>query len=1170
MTSIPDRLTIVRMIRHCVLVIAVLAPSSLQPATPTSTAETRVVESLHSLPLAFERNQGQAPPATDFLARGAGYGVSLSNGNAHIALRYGKDAPPAAIDLRLAGTRHNLKPTGRKPLPGSVNYFIGNDPSRWRTDVPTFGRVEYPGVYPGVGLAYYGHQGQLEYDFIVAPGADPSAIRIALEGARSVKIDSEGSLELETGGAPIRFRKPVTYQAIAGTRRPVNSSYKMTGPNQFAFSLGLYDHRYPLVIDPSLIYSTYLGGSGFDYGTAIAVGPSGNAYVTGYTSSMDFPTDNPEQPFFTGSSAIFVAKLATNGASLVYSTYLGGSEYNYPYAIAVDSSGAAYVTGLTEASDFPVKHALYSSLNGGEDAFITKFSPTGNSLVYSTYLGGSGADYALGIAVDSSHNAYVAGSTESSDFPVTAGSYQAASSGSCSFVTKLDSAGTALSWSTYFGQNCSAQTSAIAVDSQQNAYLTGAAFPGLPVTAGAPQATFGGGSHDAFMAKLNSTGASLAYCTYLGGSQTDSGTSIAVDANGNAYATGLTQSTDLPVTASVLQTTSGGGYDAFVAELNSTGTAWQYLTYLGGQRDDYGYGIALDSSGDAFIAGYTLSNNLKHTGALQPSLAGNQHILYKTTASGTSWTASDTGLPATPVVIAVDPASDSHWVAATTEGLYQSSDHGAHWQATSQFVGADMYGLAFSPAGGTVYASSFTNVYYSSDSGTTWNFAGVAPCAASNLAVSPSSPTTLYLGSSCGAQSIDGGQTWVTMGGALDGAFFNTIVIDPQSQSTAYAGTSFGLFGSTDGGQSWSSLNLAGLQYPNVTSVAIDPTTPANVYAAANGSIYASTNSGSTWTLESRGLTAQVNSLTLAPSQPSTLYAATLSGVFLSTNSAASWKAAGETTNSISLVAVDSLNADTAYAATSMNPDAFVAKINPTGTKLLYSTYLGGSGMDYALAIALNSNGGAFVTGSAQSSDFPSTPGAFQTATGAVRTTAFVAEIGPKTPACTYSASPGSAFFYSAGGTAHFGVVAPSGCKSTPATSASWITVTSYGGTGASPLAIHVASNTGAARTGTVTIGSQTLTLSQAAAGCTYLLSTNGISFPQTGGIQNINVTAGAGCGWVVTGLPLWFTVTSGASGTGNGTVTLDAVSNPFPGSRGGFATIANLPVGANQSGTSQ
>jgi photosystem II stability/assembly factor-like uncharacterized protein len=1157
------------MIRSSALFTITLTPFILQAAKPEAVTAPALTESLHNLPLAFERNSGQAPATADFLARGAGYGVALYRGNAHISLHGAETSGPVAIDLRLAGARRNPKAAGRQALPGKVNYFIGNDPSRWRTDIATFGRVEYSGVYPGVDLAYYGRQGRLEYDFIVAPGGDPSAIRLGIEGARRIRIGAGGDLVLETGGAPIRFRKPVTYQTIGGTRRLVRSEYRLAGARQVAFSLGAYDRRYPLVIDPSLAYSTYLGGSGFDYGTAIAVSSHGNAFVTGYTSSLDFPTVNAEQAYFTSYSGIFVAELAANGESLVYATYLGGSDYDYPYSIAVDSTGAAYLTGLTESSDFPMMNALYGSLNGPEDAFVTKFGPAGNTLTYSTYLGGSGSDYALGIAVDSSQNAYVAGTTESIDFPTTSGAYQTTAGGSCSFVAKIDAAGSALSWATYFGQSCSAETTAIAVDSQQAVYVTGAAFPGLPVTSGAPQPAFGGGEHDAFMAKLDNAGANLLYCTYLGGSQNDSGTSIAVDSSGDAYATGLTQSTDLPVTGSALQTVSGGGYDAFVAELNSTGTAWQYLTYLGGQRDDYGYGIALDSSGDAYIAGYTLSNNLKVAEPVQPGLAGNQHVLYKTTASGKTWKASDTGLPFTPIVVAVDPASDSHWIAATSEGLYQSTDSGAEWQATSDFIGANMYGVAFSPAGGTVYASNFTQIYSSADSGNTWSFQGVAPCAAANLAVSPSSPTTLYLGYSCGAESIDGGQTWTTLND-LNGLFFNSIVIDPQSQSTIYAGTSSGLYGSTDGGQSWSALNIAGLQYPNVTSVAIDPKEPADVYTVANGSVYASKNSGGTWTLKSTGLTAHVNSLAMAPSKPAVLYAGTSAGIFVSTDSAAKWKAAGETIDSISLVAADAVASDTAYAATSVNPDAFVAKINPAGTALLYSTFLGGTGLDYALGIAFNSSGSAFVTGSAQSPDFPTTAGAFQKATGLSRTTAFVSSISTKTPACTYNASPASAFFYASGGPANFSVVAPSGCKWTPRASASWITVTSHGGPGVGYLAINVAANTGAARTGSVAIGTESLAISQAAGSCSYSLSTNGLSFPQAGGPQDVNVTAGGGCGWVVTGLPLWLTVTSGASGTGNGTVVLSATPNPFPGQRGGSATIANMAVGVGESGTSQ
>jgi len=380
----------------------------------------------------------------------------------------------------------------RQPLAGKVNYFLGKDPSRWHTDIPTFARIEYPGVYAGIDLAYYGKQGHMEFDFILAPGFDPNTIRLAIEGAQKVTVNGSGNLVTETANGPISFRRPVTYQETAGMRREVESRYVLIGANEVGFAVGPYDKRQTLVIDPSLVYSTYLGGSTYDDGKAIAVGPHGNAFVTGFTESMDFPTLNPEQVFYSGFSAIFVSKLAPGGSSLLYSTYLAGSLYDASYSIAVDSNDSAYITGYTSSLDFPLKNPIYPTLNGTQDAFITKFSPAGNALVYSTYLGGSNSDYGYGIAVDSNNSAYITGATFSSDFPVTAGAYQTSYDNSCAFVTKVNAKGTALAWSTYFGQNCSAEPQAIAVDSNGSAYFTGFAFFGLPVTPGVAQPIFGG------------------------------------------------------------------------------------------------------------------------------------------------------------------------------------------------------------------------------------------------------------------------------------------------------------------------------------------------------------------------------------------------------------------------------------------------------------------------------------------------------------------------------------------------------------------------------------------------------------------------------------------------------------------------------------------------------
>ena len=1181
-------------------------------AEAASVPAPRVVETLNKVPLAFEKNQGQTLQSVEFLARGAGYSVFLSRGNARVALRHDKSAAPVAVDLRLLGASRNPKVATRVALPGHVNYFLGNDPARWRTDVPTFGRVEYSSVYRGIDLAYYGNQGRLEYDFIVAPGAHPDAIRLTVDGARNVHVSDGGDLVLETEGGPVAFRKPVTYQEIAGVRRPVESRYVLAGAREVRFAVGAYDSRHPMVIDPSLVYSTYLGDASGGSGpnTAIAVDSSGNAYVTGTVSLPDYPLVNAEQSFYTGNSAIFVSKLAPDGSSLIYSTYLGGSGLDNSRAIAVDSTGSAYVAGQTQSTDFPVQNAIYSTLKGSQDAFVTKFSASGSALVYSTYLGGSGTDSAYGVAVDTIFDVYLAGQTNSPDFPVTSKAYQASANGSCSFVTKLNPGGTALLWSTYFGQNCSAGAAAIAVDAHRGVYLTGNAVSGLPVTAGAPQPVFGGGLTDAFAAKLISTGVSLAYCTYLGGSQIDSGTAIAVDAGDNAYVAGYTQSPDLPVTASAIQPAYGGNQDAFVAKLNSTGTAWSYLTYLGGLRADQANGIAVDSSGNATVVGSTSSTNFPRVAALQPSLAGNQVPIYKTTNGGASWKASATGFNGDANylfnAIVIDPASDSHLLAVSGEGLlYESSDSGASWAPNSFFSqgGATVATVAFSPAGGTVYAGGGTAVYSSSDSGATWGPAGTVPppmfppwwCDIMNLAVDPNSPSTLYMGGGTiywgvnyAAKSTDGGATWADLSGLPVDATVTAFAINPKSSNTVYAASTFwngegGLFKSTDTGTTWPPLSIAGLQNPNVTAVVINPSQPAVVYAVANGSVYKSTNSGSSWALASTGLTDYAFQLAIAPSNPAVLYAATLLGVFVSSNGAASWKPAGLVQDLIWGLAVDLASPGVVYAMSDDRPDGFVAKINPAGTKLLYSTYLGGTNADYAYGVALNSSGDALVTGGTISPDFPFTPGALQPVTGFPRLeqwSTFVTRIRSTTPACSYSPAPAAYILYPAGGLADFSVVAPSGCAWTATPSASWITVIRGAGPGVAPLAVSVAANTGAARSGTITIGSASISISQAASGCTYSLSTNSLSFPQSGGSQSVNVTAGAGCPWTVMELPLWLTVTSGVSGTGDGTVTLAAAPNLFPRTRSvmppteevgapGAINIANQSVSVSQGGTS-
>jgi hypothetical protein len=533
--------------------------------------------------------------------------------------------------MRLVGANPAAKAKGEEELPGKANYFIGNDPDKWRTNVPTYAKVRYEGVFPGVDLVFYGNQRQLEHDFVVSPGADASRIAFRLGGSKKVSLDAEGNLVIVVEGGELRLQRPLIYQDGSGGRRDIPGGYLLKGAREVAFIVDAYDHTKPLVIDPVLAYSTYLGGSSEDSGNCISVDSSGNAYVAGTTYSTNFPTTRGAfQTSLAGVANVFITKLNPGGSGLVYSTYLGGSGGDGALGIAVDSSGNAYVTGSTESSDFPTTAGAFQTTFGGGNfhVFVTKLNPTGTALAYSTYLGGSYAEEGNSIAVDSSGDAYVIGSTASSNFPTTAGAFQTSlmSTGS-TFVTKLNRSGSALVYSTFLegsgGSSPLAPGNSIAVDSSGNAYVIGIAesadFPTIP---GAFQTTYSGGWENPFVTKLNPAGTALVYSTFLGG-DTDLGVGIAVDSSGNAYLTGSTNSNDFPTTVGAFQTSRAGGADAFVTKLNPSGSTLVYSTYLGGNNFDSGSGIAIDPLGNAYVAGYTSSTSFPTTaGAFQTSLAG--------------------------------------------------------------------------------------------------------------------------------------------------------------------------------------------------------------------------------------------------------------------------------------------------------------------------------------------------------------------------------------------------------------------------------------------------------------------------------------------------------------------------------------------------------------------
>jgi hypothetical protein len=576
------------------------------------------------LPLHFEANRGQAHADVQFLARGAGYGVYLMPSQAVLALstqmRASATMAPTTAALRLAivGGDPRAAATASDELPGKANYFVGKDPAEWRTGVPTYARVHYRDVYAGIDVVYYGRQGQLEYDFVLAPGADPQRIVLRFGGADRVEIDAQGDLVLYTAAGAIRQKKPVIYQVLDGARREIDGGYVLGRRQRVSFTIGAYDRRQPLIIDPVVLsYATFIGGSGTDYGVGIAADADGSVYTAGLAASIDFPTTSGAFRTTNGGSGdAFVAKLDPTGSTLVYATFLGGSGHEHAEQIAVDATGSAYVLGHTRSTDFPTTSGSVQTTPGGmDDAFVAKLDPTGAALLYATYLGGSAIDFGLAISLDGDGHAHTTGYTESANFPVTAGAARPAASGANdAFVTKLNAAGTEMIYSTYLGGGRQDYGRGIAVDPSGHAYVAGSTDSfDFPTTAGVYRHTFAGGWDDPFVTKLTPAGA-LAYSTYLGGSRDDRASGIVVDASGYVYVVGTTLSLDFETTLSAFQPYYGGGdYDAYVLKLDTAGTRFLYSTYLGGLDLDYGQGIAIDGSGNAFLTGNTYSTNFPTT-----------------------------------------------------------------------------------------------------------------------------------------------------------------------------------------------------------------------------------------------------------------------------------------------------------------------------------------------------------------------------------------------------------------------------------------------------------------------------------------------------------------------------------------------------------------------------
>jgi hypothetical protein len=553
-----------------------------------------------------------------------------------------------------------------------VNYFKGNDKSKWRTDIQTSSSVLYKELYRNIDVKIYGVEQQIEYDFVVKPGGEVSDIIFEYKDIESTRIDKEGNLVIATKFGKLMQTKPVCYQVIEGTRIEVEAEFGKIEINTYGFEVKEYNGNYELIIDPLVLaYSTYLGDSDSDYGYGIAVDSEGAAYITGFTYSTDFPIQDEIQGSNAGSSDVFIAKVNPAGSALIYSTYLGGSDSDYGFGIAVDSEGAAYITGYTYSTDFPTKNPIQGGHAGFYDVFISKINPAGSALIYSTYLGGSGGEICRGIAVDVEGAVYVTGLTWSDDFPtVNPIQEYLKSSFDDIFVSKINPAGSALIYSTYLGRLLRDCGYAIAVDSEGAAYVTGYTILG-DYPWGDPSNTFvikigpsgsvldylyewGYGSWykvngrgiavdaegaayvtwtkfpldewteentDAFVTKINVDGDNSIYTISLGGSGDDWSTGIAIDLNGAAYVTGGTDSDDFPI-KNPIQDYNAGGDDIFIIKINPDGTSIVRSTYLGGSGDDKGYGIAVDSKGAVYVTGGTASLDFPTKNPIQASHAG--------------------------------------------------------------------------------------------------------------------------------------------------------------------------------------------------------------------------------------------------------------------------------------------------------------------------------------------------------------------------------------------------------------------------------------------------------------------------------------------------------------------------------------------------------------------
>ncbi len=1050
-------------------------------------------------------------------------------------------------------------------------------------------------------MVYYGRKQGIEYDFLVAAGADPNCIQLAFKGIQSLEADASGDLILHAVLGNVRQRAPVVYQEVAGRRTPVGAKYKLGANSTVRIELAKYDSRKPLIIDPVLEFSTVLGGSGADSINGVAVDSTG-VYVAGQTSSFDFPVVNAEQPVLRGDYDAFVAKLNTSGTSLLYSTFIGGSEPQAAQGIAVDNSGNAHITGYTQSTDFPVVNATQNTFGGSMyDAFASKLNAGGNQLIYSTYLGGSNADQGFGVAVDqNSGDAYIAGVTSSADFPTTAGTLQPSGSGG-GFLVKLGPSGVKM-----FATYLNIANPAVAVDSSGRPVVAGLNGPGV-ATPGAFQSTNNGGE-DAFISVIQSDGSALVASTYLGGSGTDFATGVAVGPGGDIYVTGTTTSTDLAVSSGAVQSMLQGAQSAFVARLNSTLSAATFLTYLGGRKTSTANAIAVDqNTGNAVVAGTTISDDFPTLNALQPVKTGAGSVVLKSSDSGATWSGSDQGIASLDNPQRGPLFGSLLDIAGTLVvpygSVFRSTDGASSWTNVLAAPQSDSYSFG-AQSGSTIYAAPFSQgvlgLQSSTDGGASWSAVGGTPnfSQIGALVVHPTNPNILYVtdgqfGSYGVQMSADGGVTWSALNQGLGNYFsiVTALAISPVNPRVLYCGTGLGIYKTVNGGALWSPTGFVSPSGVSIRSIVADPTNVNVAYAISNSSnpivyqTFKTIDGGQTWSL--LPIPVQTQSLAISPSNPSALYAGyftsglgggyqSAGGVYQSADAGATWTLAGSLPAGfmVGSLTVDPSNAANVFAVGSIAPasNVFVTELNSAGSGFVYSTFLSSSAgtilPQAAFAVAIDGSGNAYI-GGANVGTIPLTTNGLESQMNKAydSTTGFLVEISPAVTSCVVTANPNDLVFYPASTSQILSILAPSGCPWTLSSPANWLSFSPASGSGISQVTVTAAANSTTTRSATISVAGVSVPVAQSGSECQYSPSPSTINASLAGGAYSFSLNAASVCQWQIGSLPSWISATSGVSGTGPAQVNLSILPNLYQTSRTWTIGFGSYAVVVNQAG---